>query len=749
MGITRASKCGTGSKYGSHAFYFIISLLDEQGQKKGTFNLMKKTLYLFMLLVAAYLASCNADEPLALSITEIYTREFVKEFGVPAPGHDFSMATTAGLRVSSKSGDHITVTAEIDGEEYLFADCSVPTGTTKIPVTIPRSVSELNVSTPYGTRTVATDALVNLDDIKEKAKSSSDAISRAPQNADDNPYVAIYFKDIKKLFDANKSIKLDNIRGPYKNLQMPTNGYIFPIYWCKDKDGNKDYRVRFVTSQSGKNIDVRSSYIIFDNEQSGTTPFSALKWNDYGDEVGDLNPQSRFVHASSMRLPYAYFASEGHMINDDNIIVSRGIRIADYMSPDYNNRIDRVFLEVDYGFTSSEDYYTISQSPFRNAALWSGNYFDMELQYLSYAHNCFQQFGYGTTDSKVYIYDEQLDKGTQVGYFKEISGSGSLIYGFSTAPKQPAADNHLNYWDVAFLFVPLESWQAVGTISTGKTFYWNISVEDLGGTDDWDFNDAVFEFTDQIKDLTTENVGLKTFGTAAGPGDAEPVRIITVTPRAAGGTMPIYITYTGKVGKVPTIPNGFSQSQDEMYSVANQAIKDYINGLEFPEATYIVGKELHAWLGADDYTTMINTGEKNTYPKVESVQFVIPADTELGTVKDNATNLSSVANKTLCGFAVIVDRNNTLGIDAMNDDEEGMHRVDNLVMGEDMYVVGRPNFDKGEFAPQMILLGGYNWKWPQERVNINDAYPDFVTWLKDPDSYPNWTKNYIKEKVTY
>lgn len=53
--------------------------------------------------------------------------------------------------------------------------------------------------------------------------------------------------------------------------------------------------------------------------------------------------------------------------------------------------------------------------------------------------------------------------------------------------------------------------------------------------------------------------------------------------------------------------------------------------------------------------------------------------------------MASTANKTLCGFAVVVDKNNSMNIDAMNDAEEGMHRADNLVLGNGSYVIGRPN----------------------------------------------------------
>lgn len=190
-----------------------------------------------------------------------------------------------------------------------------------------------------------------------------------------------------------------------------------------------------------------------------------------------------------------------------------------------------------------------------------------------------------------------------------------------------------------------------------------------------------------------------------------------------------------------------------MYSTANQAIKDYAAALDSQDkTTYIVGKELHAWLGAESYSKITNTGAENKDMKATPVQFAIPSDTELGAkpyiynVQDGSL-LASTKNKTICGFAVLVDKNNKLRIDAMNDDEKGMHRADNLVLGKDEYVIGRPDNSAGELAPQMILVTG-NWRWPQERVNIRHAYPDFASWLSNPEGL-NWRNNYIKEKVTY
>lgn len=48
-------------------------------------------------------------------------------------------------------------------------------------------------------------------------------------------------------------------------------------------------------------------------------------------------------------------------------------------------------------------------------------------------------------------------------------------------------------------------------------------------------------------------------------------------------------------------------------------------------------------------------------------------------------------------------------------------------------------------APQMILVKD-KWKWPIERVTINEAYPDFATWNEDKDN-TDWINNPVESLI--
>lgn len=46
------------------------------------------------------------------------------------------------------------------------------------------------------------------------------------------------------------------------------------------------------------------------------------------------------------------------------------------------------------------------------------------------------------------------------------------------------------------------------------------------------------------------------------------------------------------------------------------------------------------------------------------------------------------------------------------------------------WTVSRP--ERGKISQMfMIYSPDYSWKWPKERVPINECYPDFDGWLKD------------------
>lgn len=53
--------------------------------------------------------------------------------------------------------------------------------------------------------------------------------------------------------------------------------------------------------------------------------------------------------------------------------------------------------------------------------------------------------------------------------------------------------------------------------------------------------------------------------------------------------------------------------------------------------------------------------------------------------------------------------------------------------------------EKTGIAPQMIILPG-DWQWPVERINIEEAYPEFGKWSGNA-SFIGWNDTMVKTKV--
>jgi hypothetical protein len=120
----------------------------------------------------------------------------------------------------------------------------------------------------------------------------------------------------------------------------------------------------------------------------------------------------------------------------------------------------------------------------------------------------------------------------------------------------------------------------------------------------------------------------------------------------------------------------------------------------------VLGSEVHAALGADNYKTMVNTGmgiDSETLPFV------------LGTIE----GLTAKTDMTNLPFGIKCDGNN----------------------GQVIKVV--KSVDKGK-APLVIAVSGDEngkWHWPTERTNITTAYSGFGAWGANVENNKDWYKN--------
>lgn len=200
---------------------------------------------------------------------------------------------------------------------------------------------------------------------------------------------------------------------------------------------------------------------------------------------------------------------------------------------------------------------------------------------------------------------------------------------------------------------------------------WILAAEDLGDLDDFDFNDVVVSVS-KLAGQTEMNV----------------------TAKAAGGTLPVWLTYNDQVVK----PEGV-EDDGEFHS--------WFSGSNSPDE--------------EGLYPMLNTGRSSKrdgktavikdVPKTYSITHFSKPDPETG----------------FKGFQLKVER------------EDGTfdyitlpaHDPENGVVG---------------MAPQMMCLPG-GWKWPLERVKMVDAYPQFGEWGTGYQTTLDWQNNYNAGKV--
>lgn len=724
------------------------------------------------LAVAAGLAACTQDAPEPPSQTEIYDRNFVKEFGVPAAGHSYATAVRAGLRVTTKTGGHVLVTAEVDGKEYRFANVNLTPGTHSLPVTLPAGVERLKVRSGRFSREAGIDDLVDLDelmgapqgrgwDLSDQNPGTSVSLGFS-LNDDEAPVLTFRPEDFLNEYFAAHPVGQestdfwymgcdtgDGTIDPYisddihvyfgetglgaTDFRKDAQGMwgfgdleymIFPLWWRTDNAGNKDYRLKIMQYDVANN-----GYVVPFNDIEGTAPFPALGYST--EEIAPADVLARkdaFVYDDGS-FTQAYDPATARTV------VTEGLKINFTHDPN-----DKTAVRMDLRSGEGNSCYS-STVPYWNSIVWGKNYFDVSLKHLMYATVSTMQLPLSGRNFEVLNYRVNTNDGHTDPRYCDMP----IMVGFSSAPTRGGDTSPRDYTNLILLVLPTHGLQLFYNIDdVPEPYPWTLAAEDLGATDDWDFNDVVLHFYEEITDVNAvnRNNSVTMWNATAG---AEAVRVFTVEPLATGGTLPIYVTFTGRVGAVGDLLPDWG---DEMLSEVNARILAARNN--YTEGTFILGTEVHKWLGAPDHKTFVNVGAKRQPTRAAKVTFAVDPyqDFYVGSGYYNDDYgmgaYGSPVNVPLYGFALLVDRENRLQIDAR--DSGGLAHMPQLTMGQDTYMIGRPD-ENGSIAPQLLMMGG-DWQWPTERTKISDAYPQFNTWITSPTSAPWWAYYPAEGKVT-
>lgn len=217
------------------------------------------------LIVGSFIVSSCTTETIEIPNEEHYTREFIKQFGVADPDHDWNNATQGSVTVITSTPTNVQVLADIRGDRYIFADYRGVNGSETINFTIPKGVSDIIVT-------------LNGRQVKSTLGATIDTRSRnsrAIWENNDNTLVDITRQP--KLEISDKAIlsfgqylpeEVDNRGKVTQNFSYLANGpfIVYPVYW--NTNNTNTLSIYYIQDEGS------------DNEKMVIVPFYTIKTND-------------------------------------------------------------------------------------------------------------------------------------------------------------------------------------------------------------------------------------------------------------------------------------------------------------------------------------------------------------------------------------------------------------------------------------------------------------------------------------
>ena len=707
--------------------------------------------------------SCTVDE-LEIPKQEEYTRQFIKEFGLASPEHDWNTAQNTFVTVITDVPTNTKVYADINGKRYLFADYRGLSGKQNVNLTIPKNVDKLTVW--LNGRMIDTMPGATVD--------GRDSRSRIVYPHDED---RIKISTVnKRLFVPRSTItryeeflpeNTNNLGKVTQNFLFTSNGpfYIYPAYYNTAHYHENTIGIYFPedVDENGK---VTKFYDFFLKTANGNTltyttdskrnkPVSVnitLGSDTAKDNCVPENKRTSYKDYNADDWAYLIAKIEGDELSVDKynfvkeIITKNGDEKTVNPVIDNSGNVTLTFDYVEYlpigevnTSVGDDATYFASQAimidipagkkfgmyithPKENAYSDVGNY-EKEFYFFSQSELNSDYLWRTDENGKKTYYGENSAtpmKACHAATFKREDGMIRVCFeDWFNHPTKDAKENipgvcsDFDLNDMVYYIAPIDPPNPPYVPSIEdleeNEFDWYIAAEDLGGTYDWDFNDLVVKIncvtTNYISSDKTEDLSYKDFSK------------ITVTPLAAGGTLPIYLMYTGKM------------SYDE--ASASSATT----------STYVVSQEFHSWLGGSSSRPLnVSKGEKYAG---KPVTFYVPGSEYTLAMHKPYESDSEARTNNMGGFWVLVDPAHSFHPSAPSVDRP-LIELTNIPAGRDLTHITPPiPDDQTAYAPQMICVDS-RWRWPLEEVDIREAYPSgngrtgFMGWLNSPGMGEYW-----------
>lgn len=708
-----------------------------------------KSIWIPAIASMAILTGCTVDDIPGPDAKELYTREFVKKFGPHSLQSDcWNLVRQASVTVSALNPTDVKVYYETSGRRYLCADYRQITGLETITVDVPADVNNLIVRSNGHTYNAPIGSRLDLGgrEIWEGNVTTLMGDIKV-ETTPTETFTSDIIKDFvlkglpEEQFNLNRKIDGKKILSNFTFVGTGEPFTIYPlywntssyhalgIYWLKDnktfasQDGDRLFMHDIYYTKT-RELEVSKDYVASGYEEfelvcycyDNNSPIGGPCTNPehYGLPIiayhdGDPKPDAiageydgQRYHAGIARkynedvegewvsgdptqnTPYNMDAVSGIRTSGVSITVPEGLKFGLYLRVSGENTISSdpeqdktrhiVFSQAarnnTYGhpdYPEAHDIFNCSMQEYVYDGKWSDNTGENQID---------------PKDDNVFASYLTLPvNGREVTYFafedwrEGVPDLNDLVFIMDT--DGPEVDGNPN------VIVVDEDEDPEDPEPTVEWSSWLLAAEDLGNGDamgDWDFNDMVVKIsTCVVKE-----------------GEADAYTSVLVTPLASGGTIPVYLMYTGELQG----PGGVKE-----------------NG-----TYWIGGREFHSWLrpGAS-FTSPINVGRGSTvgeghYCK-NSASLTIPGKFTL------TSHNNGVISADMNGFWFVADKENTMRWNATDKDYTA---IDASTLPHDITKIVAPDVDKKEIAaPQMICVDN-DWCWPHEGKPIDEAYSSFL-----------------------
>lgn len=686
------------------------------------------------LLALAPMSGCKLDDP-EIPVEELYLRNFIKQYGLIDPTQDFSSAVQSSVTLNVPSRASVANVYAQVGDEYYRVGCFADIeGEIKVPVDISKATEIL---------------MVDIDGVRYYT----------------SPNGIVYAKS-KQLKSGSESSTITSDYATLKSL------------WIEPEDWNTVTKINGETNGYYETLsgDPRRKIII--NKSGIMSAIDDVPGGIVNDPVSDSNNPS--VKDGYFNVQTAAYVGEN--LNKG----TRNVKLGDHSHPgEVGNTSDG--SNVRFLIKNNDDALSAYRFSFRTAskndagirvallgqhkseADKEGIYVFMD-SYLEIKNNQDGTANSGTYDTGIDDMYTEWELRTDLlpkGYYELI------IMGVDSK-RNPDGNQYCGNW----------GYMKIEKIKTAKDMRWILACEDLGTTDDFDFNDVVLSIEAvntntaaidlgvigwQVIEDTFENGGTvihKAPSRSYDPNSKIQTQL-TVTALAAGGTLPIWLHFRedDKIDYLvcPKYDDGKRGCLREASVNGGQEAS-----LEESNADLDGGcNEWHRWFGETSSVNMLNTGLAS-HRDGKSVTFYTNKPFSLENFcylkfetdgKDGDfpffnnkedVNLDPWAQKVLewkwqqehsqevtYGFFLTVYKPTVTGSNTEiknKDDNFAAHLISKSLEGLPPQMFLIPDCDP--LQKSGYIGENYGWKWPCERVNITAVYPNFKRWVESAYEYP-------------